>query len=238
MAKPAQGQTADRVALARATLLKDMPAAALDALVAACIWDDYAPGAVVCTHESPARDVSFVASGSVRVTIYSQNGREVAFRDLGPGANFGEISAIDGKGRSASVVAVSHARLAHLPRERFWELLRDQPAVTAAVLQYLTALVRSLTDRVVDQSTRHVRERIQAELVSLARQSGVKSGRATIAPVPRHADIASRISTNREAVTRELSRLTRAGLIERGRDGLVVTSVARLEALIAQRPES
>lgn len=226
------GLPTDRAALARAALLRGVPAADIEALAQACAWRSYEPGAVILTQDSPARDVSFIAAGRVRVTIYSQSGREVAFRDLGAGANFGEVSAIDGEGRSASVVALTRARLAHLPRERFRALMRAQPAVTDNVLRQLTALVRRLTERVVDQSTLHVRQRIQAELVRLARQTGTTARRAVISPVPRHADIASRVSTNREAVARELARLARDGLVERRRDGLVVTDVARLAALV------
>jgi CRP-like cAMP-binding protein len=219
-------------ALARATLLRGMPAGEIARLARACQWRSYEPGAVVIAQDSPSRDVLFVAAGRVRVTIYASSGREVAFRDLAAGANFGEVTAIDGLTRSASVVALTRATLAQLSPERFARLLRTQPAVTDNVLRQLTGLVRSLTERVVDYSTLGVRSRIRAELVRMAHQAGTYSGRATIAPVPRHADIASRVSTNREAVARELAALARLGMVERRRDGLVLTDVARLATLV------
>src|SRR3954467_11648196 len=53
-------------------------------------------------HRDESRDVYFVLEGKVRVTIYSESGREVSFRDLDAGATFGELAAIDRKPRSAT----------------------------------------------------------------------------------------------------------------------------------------
>jgi len=55
---------------------------------------------------------------------------------------------------------------------------------------------------------------------------------AAISPVPTHADFASRVSTHREAVTRELNALERAGLIGRDGSALIVHDVARLARLV------
>jgi DNA-binding GntR family transcriptional regulator len=60
----------------------------------------------------------------------------------------------------------------------------------------------------------------------------VAGNRATLAPLPRHADIASRVSTNREAVARELAELTRKGLLEKRKGSLTIVDVARLAAMV------
>jgi CRP-like cAMP-binding protein len=226
------GPAEKRTALAQVALLRGLAPAALDALAGQCEWRRFRPNQAVIDQDSPTGDVFFVAAGRVRVTIYAQSGREIAFRDLGEGASFGELSAIDGEARSASVVALTSAWLARLSRQRFWALLRANPPAVENLLRSLTVLVRSLTERVVDYSTLGVQNRIQAELIRMARASGVTRNRATIAPLPRHADIASRVSTNREAVARELSRLARLGLVERRPGALVVADVARLAQMV------
>jgi CRP-like cAMP-binding protein len=111
-------------------------------------------------------------------------------------------------------------------------VLREHPSVTEQLLRQLAALVRGLTDRVVDYSTLGVRNRIQAELVRMAREAGIKANRAVLSPIPRHVDIASRVSTNREAVARELADLARKGLIERRRGAIEVLDVKRLAAMV------
>ncbi len=221
-----------RQALARQELFRDLPPRALDALAGLCTWRGYARDQQVIGQESGGNDVHFVVAGRVRVTIFAASGQEVAFRDLGAGKSFGELSAIDGGARSASVVALEPAWLASLPRERFWSVLREYPAVTEQLLRQLASLVRNLTERVVDYSTLGVRNRIQAELVRMAREAGVAQNRATLAPIPRHVDIASRVSTNREAVAREFAELARKGLVERRRGAIVVLDVKRLAAMV------
>jgi DNA-binding Lrp family transcriptional regulator len=75
-----------------------------------------------------------------------------------------------------------------------------------------------------------VRNRVHAELVRLARDHG--GSEALIRPAPTHSEIASRISTHREAVTRELSRLEGLGIIAREGRTLRVKDLARLEAMV------
>jgi len=69
-------------------------------------------------------------------------------------------------------------------------------------------------------------------LLRLARDQELDADKAVITPVPTHADIASRVSTHREAVTRELTALARDGLIERGDGVLVIADVPRLAQLV------
>ncbi len=67
---------------------------------------EFARDRQVVSQDSAGNDVHFVVRGRVRVTIFAAGGQEVAFRDLGAGKSFGELSAIDGQARSASVVAL------------------------------------------------------------------------------------------------------------------------------------
>jgi len=68
----------------------------------------------------------------------------------------------------------------------------------------------------------------------LSRPEGGNAGRAIISPPPVHAEIAARVSTRREAVTRELKTLERGGLIERRRGAIVLTDADRLRQLVEE----
>jgi CRP/FNR family transcriptional regulator, cyclic AMP receptor protein len=213
-------------------LLKGLPAAELEALARTCQWRDCAPEQQIFDQDSDNRDIYFVAAGRVRITFYAHDGHEIAFRDLGEGSSFGELSAIDGLARSASAVALTPSTLAVLARPQFWTLVRAHPEIAENLLRHLAGLVRSLSDRVVDYSTLGVQNRIQAELLRMAREAGTHGKQALITPLPRHADIASRVSTNREAVARELSRLAKLGIVERHADGLAVRDVGQLTEMV------
>ena len=221
-----------RAALAIFDILRGLGPAELDALVAQCTWRAFEKGREVIEQEGGSKDVYFVAAGQVRITIYAASGREVAFRDLAPGASFGERSAVDGLSRSTSVIALEDSWLASISRDQFWLLLRTKPAVVENVVKGLVALVRNLTERVVDYSTLGVRNRIQAELVRMARETKPTSNRVVITPAPKHLDIANRVSTNREEVAREFGHLSREKIVERRRGELVILDLKRLMNMV------
>ena len=88
-----------------------------------------------------------------------------------------------------------------------------------------------MTDRVFEYSTLVVRERVICELLRRADEAGRLEGAATIIPMPTHGELASAISTHREAVSREMSDLAKRGLIARRGASLVLKDRVTLEAL-------
>lgn len=214
-------------------LLAGMQDAALETLAQQCRWRRYPAGQRVTSRHSRDHDVYFIASGRVRITAYSLTGRQVTYRDIEAGDLFGDLAAIDGKSRSADVDALEDAVLASLTPAQFMRLLHEQPMVCDRVLLRLVALVRDLTDRIFDFSTLGVQNRVQAELLRMAREAGVQSNRARLDPAPKHSDIASKVGSYREQVTRELSAMTKQGLLQRAGRALLIADVARLEQIVA-----
>ncbi|HYG88687.1 MAG TPA: Crp/Fnr family transcriptional regulator [Azospirillum sp.] len=225
------GRRSERT-LGNVTLFRDLPAGDIEALSACCRWRRFTPRELIFDYHDEPSDVFFVVRGRVRVTYYSLSGKEVMFRDLSPGEVFGEVSAIDGQPRSASVIALTDTLAASLSSEQFWDVLRSHATVNAAVMRRLAELVRRLTMRVVEASTLAVRNRIHVEMLRLVRESTPIGNRAVIPRMPTHAEIASRVGTHREAVTRELNQLLRDGLLEKHGSVLVVGDVAALERLV------
>lgn len=191
----------------------------------------YTNGEEIIGQHEQDNSVYFILSGAVRITVYSAAGKEVTFRDLGPGSMFGELAAIDGQPRSANAVAKSDAHIGRVSAAQFWTLLQDFPEANAATLKYLCGLVRDLSARVYQFSAHAVCNRIQAEILRLAQLAAPAGNAATIAPAPTHAEIAARVNTHREAVTREISRLVDAGLIERSRGRLIVRDIEALKGM-------
>jgi CRP/FNR family cyclic AMP-dependent transcriptional regulator len=222
------------IALQHIALLEGLSPQRLDWLAQRCHWHSVDAGTSVLLRSEDTSDVYFLVSGQLRVTTYSANGRQITFRDLHDGEYFGDISAIDGKPRSADGVTLKPTVVASLDRPGFLELLRLEPNVAERVMRNLAALVRQLSDRVIDLSTLGVQNRVHAELLRLARAAGILDNRARLDPAPTHAEIASQISTNREQVTRELNALRREGVLVKDGKALVVTDVDRLVALVSE----
>lgn len=220
--------------LRRIALLEALSQERLDALARECAWRNFKAEQRIVSRASPDRDIYFIVSGRVRVTTFSASGRQVTFRDFGAGEHFGEVAAIDGMGRSADVVGLEPGLLASLPPAALRELLRDEPAVAERLLGDLAGMVRRLSERLIDLSTLGVYHRLHVELLRLAREAGVHGNRARLEPAPKHADLASQVSTYREQVTRELSSLARSRIVAKEGRALVILDVARLEKMIEQ----
>lgn len=215
-------------------LLQGLSHQRLEMLAAQCAWRTVEPGQVIVARNSRDRDVHFVVSGRVRVTSFSAGGRQVTFRDEDAGEMFGDLAAIDGQPRSADVLALDSVLVASLSPEAFRELAEAEALVRDRVVQRLAGLVRLLSQRVIELSTLGVQNRIHAELLRLARASGASGAQARIEPAPKHADIASQVSTYREQVTRELSALTRQGLLAKDGNALLLLDVPRLERMVEE----
>ena len=215
-------------------LFKDLPARDLDALAKRCQWRRYAASEQIVGHMDETTDIFFIVDGKVRAISYALSGKEVMFRDIGAGEMFGEFSAIDGQPRSANVVAIADSLIVSMSKIVFWEVLADYPIVAATILKQLTKQIRDLTERVFEFSTLAVRNRIQAELLRLARENAGDKDSAVISPALTHAEIASRVSTHREAVTRELNNLARAGLIEQHGRVLIIRNIGQLARLVEE----
>lgn len=225
-------------ALRRIALFEGLGDDSLDRIAADCEWRQLDARQPVFSRCSQGSDVFFLAAGRVRITTYSPGGREVSFRDHEAGGHFGDLAAIDGQARSTDVLTLEPSLLASLSRDSFLALLAREPAVAMRVMVDLAGLVRQLTDRVMELSTQGVPTRLHAELLRLAHAAGVApDNTARLEPAPSHAMLASKISTNREQVTRELSALARRGLLRKqGRQALLVTDVQALRALIPEAP--
>jgi CRP-like cAMP-binding protein len=119
-----------------------------------------------------------------------------------------------------------------MPETAFREAIRNHPPVADAVLQRLTRLVRLYSQRLYEMRTLDVPNRIRAELVRLAEASRGDDNTATISPLPTSSDIAARVNTRREAVSRELASLTRRGFIKRQQKMLLIRDFDGLNGLV------
>ncbi|WP_395350242.1 Crp/Fnr family transcriptional regulator [Variovorax sp. UC122_21] len=231
---PAPAAPRSSLALRQIVLFAGLSEQRLDQLAQQCLWHSVAAGKPLLLRAEQQGEVFLLVSGRVRVTTYSANGRQVTFRDSEAGEHFGDIAAIDGGPRSADVVTLEPCVVASLDRNAFLALLRDEPLVAERVMQRLAALVRQLSERVIDLSTLGVQNRLHAELLRLARGAGFDGNQARLEPAPRHAALASQISTNREQVTRELNALVRSGVLRKDGRALVLEDAGRLERMVAQ----
>ncbi|MDJ0609934.1 MAG: Crp/Fnr family transcriptional regulator [Kiloniellales bacterium] len=218
--------------LANIDLFEDAPPELVSKLAARCQWNTYRQDQQIVGHQDESRQVFFLVRGKARAIVYSVSGKEVTFRDITAGEMFGEFAAIDGKPRAASVQAIEDCLVASMSPQVFWGALEESPAIMAATLQRLVTQIRDLSERVFEFTALGVKNRIHAELLRLASQNASEDNTARLSPAPKHAEIASRISSHREAVTRELNRLDQDGVIKRKGNTWVIQDMNRLSRMV------
>ncbi len=220
--------------LARVEIFRDLADADRRRIEERCRWRTYAPQETLIAREQDTHEVHFVVWGRVRVLDYAASGREVAFDDIGPGGSVGELAAIDGGTRSASVIAVQRTLTASLDQRTFLKVLADHPDAGLAIMRRLTRMVRQASERIMDLSALGANNRVHAEILRLAREAAGPDGEtARLSPIPVHSEVASRVSTTRETVARVFSDLTREGILRKERNVLVVDDVPALADMVA-----
>ena len=192
---------------------------------------DVREGATILHAGDPCTHVYLVQSGRVRFSLLSEAGREPILSEVGEQTIFGELAAIDSLPRAAIASAVADTVLFRMGQTAFMELLREDWDANLWVLRHLGGLLRSQTEQTFRLATLTSRARLVHELLTLTR--GADGDDEVIVDLPTHSELAARIGSHREAVTRELGGLRKAGLLRQDGRKLVVLDMARLQGLIA-----
>ncbi len=164
-----------------------------------------------------------ILSGQVKVSILSEDGREVILAILGPGEFFGEISLLDGKPRSATVIAHEDTELLTLRRADFLRLLERVPGMGVKVLASLISRLRKNDRKIESLALMDVSGRVATVLLQIAEEVGEPTpDGVAIRNRPTHQQIANMAGTTRETVSRAMKRLEQQGyVVIRDRDIII-----------------
>lgn len=195
----------------------------------------YKNNEVILAADDTSRSLYVLLEGRAVATLYSEDGKMIAYRDLSAGDIFGELSAIDALPRSTFVVARGAVQAGVLAVEEFDRLLTSSPSFARQIVLHLTDSVRRMTDRLFEATTLLVRERLIVELMRRGREIDGEADRIHLGPLPTHADLAAYIGTHREAITRELGYLDKRALIVRNNKHVEILSMTAMEAELHRR---
>jgi CRP-like cAMP-binding protein len=214
-------------------LFRFMPYPELRQLAADAAFFTRRRGEQVLPHLGDGRDIFVLFEGVLLANRFSISGREVAFRRILPGDCFGQIGAIDGLPRSAGAVALTDARIGRIGAAGVERLLESSVPFVRALAEDLAAMVRESRERLFEAHAYTVPRRVDLELLRMAACAGIEGNRAVIRNSPTHAELASLVGGQREAVTRQYQRLMRGGVIRRFGRTLHVLDVQALAGSVA-----
>jgi CRP-like cAMP-binding protein len=225
------GQDASRIAaLRKVAILADLDESDLQVLVRAAVPRRYGPGEIVFSEGDPCEGLFVVETGLVRIFKVSASGREQVLTLEGPGASVAELPVFDGGNYPASASAELPSELLFVGKKDIRGLCLEHPEVALKVLRVVSARLRRLVTIVEELSFSTVRRRLAAYLLREARSQGKRGAHGIeFTFTVSNQELASRIGTVRELVSRNLSRLQAAKLIKLDGRTVIIPDLAALE---------
>ncbi|OAN45367.1 Crp/Fnr family transcriptional regulator [Magnetospirillum moscoviense] len=226
-----RGDDLGRADLAHILLFENLPPEAVADFEKAANWRQYGENELVFDQASDTLEVYFVVEGCVRILGTVAGGIEITLAEVPAGNFFGELSAIDGKGRSAKVVAARPSRLASVDGAAFVALMQRHPTVALRVMERLARIIRGLDTKVVNLSSLSPEQRVMIELIRLAEPDLKLPGFWSIACLPPHSELSEWAGSDRDVVAKTIGELARDGIVKRRGLGLEIAQWERLQQL-------
>ncbi|MFN2545218.1 MAG: Crp/Fnr family transcriptional regulator [Actinomycetota bacterium] len=184
----------------------------------------YPAGVRLMQERQPGEVVYVILSGSVKVHHVQADGTEVILAVLGEKEIVGELSMIDGFGRSATVSTLEETRTLWLDREGFWECIRDMPVLSHNLHRLMARRLRRANAHIDSLASLDVAGRIARHLLALAYEYGRPAdGRGTLIPIPlSQADLAALVGASRARVNQALVEFRRRRYVSLDRNRYTV----------------
>lgn len=183
----------------------------------------YPRGSLVFSEGDDAHEVLIVRSGRVKVVAVAPNGREVVLNVLDDGSVLGELSAVDGGPRSATVIALEPTEVLVLAHAAFQALLASNAEIARAIVGVIASRLRAADRRQLEFGSNDAIGRVCHRLLDLRERYGKPQtdGRVMVELPFSQTDLANWAGLSREAVVKGLRSLRLLGWIEL--DGRTVT---------------
>lgn len=186
-------------------------------------------GGILMIEGSDPEDVQLVRRGRVKVSYDTEDGREVLLAVRGPGALLGELSAIDGEPRVATVTAIEDVEVVSVGVAEFQGFLRSHPDAAVGLLRGLTRRLRESDRKRVEFAAWDTLGRLARLLVELAGQHGRPDASGVRIELPlSQQELAAWTASSREAVNKALRTMKGRGWVSTQRRAVVVHDLAAL----------
>ncbi|WP_051249240.1 Crp/Fnr family transcriptional regulator [Inquilinus limosus] len=189
----------------------------------------YADGETIFLRGDPGDSIMVVLSGRVALRLISRQGREILLGILGEGEMFGEVSALDGRGRSADAVALGDCRLQVIDGRDLRRMLKQSPEACLQMMELLTTRLRRTSDQLEGVALLNLSARLARLLLALSEAEQTAPGRAPRLPrTLSQRDLGLLIGASRSKVNVQIGRWLQDGTLSRENGALVLRDRDRL----------
>jgi CRP/FNR family transcriptional regulator, cyclic AMP receptor protein len=216
------------------SLLAFLSADDREAMVRAGSPRRFAAQEVVLRQGDPTDHVFVLLSGWVRVVATTAEGNDLLLAFRGPGDVIGEMAAVLGRDRSASVRTMEAVAGVQLRREQYLALLDDRPSVALGMIKQLSVRLLEAGEARASSTTLDVTQRVAACLVRLMDDHGVVTSAGVALRIPlSQADVASRVDASARSVARAYAVLRDRGIVTSRRGRVLIARPEVLRAFLA-----
>jgi CRP-like cAMP-binding protein len=194
----------------------------------------FAAGMVILRKSEASSHVILLRRGYAKVVCHADDGYQVVLGIRDPGDLVGELAALDGEPRSASVYAISDVDALVIPSGRFYGFVRAHPDTAMALHTTLSARLREADRYRTSAATEPVERRLAALLLDLGGRYGAPGpAGAILIDLPLCQDeLAGLLMTSRRTVGRALMNLRRTGVVRTGRRAIILREPGTLRAML------
>jgi CRP-like cAMP-binding protein len=203
--------------------LKD---AQLKEIAERCTKAAFKKGDTVFHKTDMSTDLYIVNRGRLKAVLMDDEGDEIVLARFEEGAFFGELSLIDGKGRSATIVADLDSELSVLSRDTFFQLITKDPRIAVGLMTTLVERLRKADEMIESLAFQEVGERLVRTLVDGAKRDD-KTARGYLRREKlTHRELAARIGSSREAVSKCMKVLFVNGIVKESEGSFLIAENA------------
>ncbi|QGJ71214.1 Transcriptional regulator [Planctomycetales bacterium 10988] len=187
--------------------------------------------------QDAADSVGVLASGRIKITNLTSEGKQAILTLIEPGELFGELAVFDSDTREEYAEAMEKSTVVLLPTAAFQHLLETQPSLALGITKLIGLRRKRIERRLKHLLFRSNRERVVHLLLELAEQYGKPTERGIELQIKlSHQDLSAIIGSTRESVTVVLGELQEEGLIQILRRRIVLSDVSALAQAVEAEP--
>jgi len=208
--------------LAEVGLFSNLGPRELGVLSTVAVRKTYRRDEFIVKETDPGSAFYLISTGRVKVCLYSEDGQETILSFLSKGDFFGEMALFLESTRTANVVALEATEVFQIHRQQFYSLLREHFNMTKKILETLCRRLKQANFSIDSLAHLDVSGRLARFLIEQARASDIRKAEWIVIQRFTHQEIAGKIVSSRETVSRLLKQLECSGFILPMRDGIYI----------------
>jgi CRP-like cAMP-binding protein len=181
----------------------------------------------------PSSSIFFLKMGRVKISRYSDDGKEIIMAFINPGEVFGEMAYLGEGERTDIAITVEPSYICAINKNDFAGFIEKNPSMNPKMTRIIGLKLKSYSERIEDLVFKDAKQRVISFLMKLTEENGKKVGEQIfVKPFLKHQDIADLTACARQTVNDVLTDLREMHIIEFDRKKLVVNDKEKLKALM------